>query len=56
VGRETLRTGGKILTIKPARYSIDDVGAGDIVCKHLTNSAQYLISKLRGRGRKRQGG
>jgi len=50
VGRQTLRTGGKILTDIAAR---DDVSDGDIVSKHVTDSAQNLISKLRGRGRKR---
>ena len=50
VGRETLRTGGKILTDIAAR---DEVSAGDIVSKQVTESAQTLISKLKGRGRKR---
>jgi len=44
LGRETLRTGGKILTDIAAR---DDVNAGDIVSKHVTEYAQNLISKLR---------
>jgi len=50
LGRETLRTGGKILIDIAAR---DDVSAGDIVSKHVTEYAQNLINKLRGRGRKR---
>jgi len=50
VGRETLRTGGKILYAIAER---DDVSAGDIVYKHVTESAQNLISKLRGRECKR---
>jgi len=36
-----------------ARKSTDDVSARDIVSKHVTESAQNLINKLRGRGRKR---
>ena len=50
MGRETLRTGGKILTDIAAR---DEVSAGDIISKQVTESAQTLISKLKGRGRKR---
>ena len=49
LSRETLRTGGKLLTDIAAR---DDMSAGDIVSKHVTETAQNLISKLRGRGRK----
>ena len=52
-GLEMLLAGGKILTDIAARKSNDDVSAGDIVSKHLTESAKNLISKLRGRGRKR---
>jgi hypothetical protein len=52
VGRHTLRTGGKILTDIAVNKS-PDVSASDIVSKHVTESAQNLISKLRGRGRKR---
>jgi hypothetical protein len=52
VGRETLRTGGKILS-DIAENKSPDVSAGDIVTKHVTESAQNLIGKLRGRGRKR---
>ena len=53
VGRETLYTGGTILTYIAARKSSDDVSAGDIMSKLVTESAQNLISKFRGRGRKR---
>ena len=51
-----LRTGGKILTDIATRKSTADVIAGDIVSKHVTESAQNLISKLRGRARKRARG
>jgi hypothetical protein len=48
VGRESLRTGGKILT---------DIGDTDskprnIIAKHVAELAQNLIQKLRGRERK----
>ena len=46
VGRETLRTGGKILS--DMADNSDGTPGGDIVCKH----ARDLISKLKGRGRK----
>jgi len=36
VGRETMRTGGKVLTDIVARKSTDDMSAGDIVSKHVT--------------------
>jgi hypothetical protein len=52
VGRETLRTGGKILT-DIAENKSHDVSAGDIVSKYVTESAQKLFGTLRGRGRKR---
>jgi len=52
VGRETLRTGGKILTDFAARKSTDAVSAADIVSKHVTEFAQNLINELLGRGRK----
>jgi len=55
-GRETLRTGGKILTDIGERSPTDTTTAEDIVSKHVTDSAQNLISKLRGRGRKRAHG
>ena len=48
VGRETLRTDGKILTEIAARKSTDYVNAEDIMSKHVTESVQNLISKLRG--------
>ena len=48
VGRETLRTGGKILSdIADKSNGTPD---GDIVSKH----ARDLIAKLKGRGRKRK--
>ena len=53
MGGETLRTGGKILTDITERKPTDAAIAGDIVSKHVTESAQNLISKLKGRGRKR---
>jgi len=43
MGCETLLTDGKMLT--------DEKSAGDIVSKYVTESAQDLICKLRGRGR-----
>ena len=52
MGHETLRTVRKILAYIEARRSTDDVNAGDIVSKHVTESAKNFISKLRGRGRK----
>ena len=48
VGRETLRTGWKILS--DMAENSDDTPAGDIVTKH----AKDLISKLKGCGRKRK--
>jgi len=53
VGRETLCTAGKILTYIAKRQSSNFVSAGDIVSKHVTESAENLISKLRGSGLKR---
>jgi hypothetical protein len=52
VGREALRSGGNILTDIAEKKS-PDVSTRDIVSKHVTESSQNLISKLRGRGRKR---
>ena len=44
VGRETLRTGGKVLTDIAERKSTDNApSAGDIACKHVTESAQNVI-------------
>ena len=51
-GRETLRTGGKILS-DIAENKSPEVSAGDIISRHVTESTQNLISKLGGRGRKR---
>jgi len=50
VARETLYTGGKVLT-DIAEY--DDMSSGDIVSKHVTECDQNLIKKFRGLGRKR---
>jgi len=52
VGRETLRTCGKILTDIAGRKSTDEVRAGDILSKHMNQYAKYLISKLICRCRK----
>ena len=51
VGRETLRTGCTILTDITNNTSAD-VKAVDIVAKGVGESAQNLIQKLRGWGRK----
>jgi len=53
VARETLHTGGKILTDIAERSPTETTTAVDIVSKHMTESAQNLINKLRGLGRKR---
>jgi len=45
VGCRTLRTGGKFLTDIAERKSRNDTSAGDIVSKHMTETAQNLISK-----------
>jgi hypothetical protein len=52
VGRQTLRTVGELLS-DMAENTSPDVSAGDIVCRLVSESAQNLIGKLRGRGRKR---
>ena len=52
-GRETLRTGGKILQ-DIADNSSPDVKAHDIVSKHIGETTRNLIGKLRGKGRKRK--
>ena len=52
VGRETVRTGGKILS-ELADNTAGDVKPRHIIAKHVTDSAQTLIQKLRRRGRKR---
>jgi len=54
VGRETLRTGGDILT-DIARSSGDE-NPRDIMKRCLNETAENLIGKLRGRGRKRTAG
>ena len=50
--RETLRTGGKIL-MDLADNTSGDVKPCQIIAKHVSDSAQNLIQKLRGNGRKR---
>jgi len=52
LGRETLRTGGNILT--DIARSSSDQNPRDIVSRHVIESTQNLIAKLRGRGRKRK--
>ena len=54
VGRETLRTGGDILT--DIARSTDDENPRDIISRRLNETAQNLIGKLRGRCRKRRAG
>jgi len=53
VGRETLRTGGRVLQ-DIAENKSPDVSARDIVSRHLGEVTQNLIGKLRGKGRKRK--
>ena len=52
VGRETLRTGGRILS-NLADNTAGDVKPRHIIAKHVGDSAQTLIQELRGKGRKR---
>jgi len=52
LGLETLRRGGDILT--DIARSSPDQNPRVIVPKHVTESTQNLIAKLRGRGRKRK--
>ena len=52
VGRETLRTAGKILT-DIAENKTPELSPKDIFSKHVTQSVQNLIGNLRGGGRKR---
>ena len=52
MGRETLRTGGKILTDIAGNWS-PDLCPKDIVSKHVNESVQNLIGNLCGGGRKR---
>ena len=51
MGREALRTGGKILT-EIAENMSPELSPKDIVSKHVTVSVQYLIGNLRPGGRK----
>jgi hypothetical protein len=55
VGRETLRTGGKILT-DIAEDRSPELCPKDIVYKHVTEWVQNLIGNLRCGGRKRTRG
>ena len=52
LGRESLRTGGKILSDISENKSSSTPSHGDIVSRHLTESRQKLIDKLEGRGQK----
>ena len=52
VGRGTLRTGGKILSDLPDNTS-SNVKLRHFIAKHVSDSAQTLIQKQRGRVRKR---
>ena len=52
LGRETSGTGGDILT--DIARSSPDQNPRDIVSKHVTESTQNLIAKLRERGLKRK--
>ena len=51
LGREALRTGGKILSVKADN---PQVGYRDKISKHVQGSFQNLSSKMIGRGRKRK--
>ena len=51
LGREALRTGGKILS-DIAENKSPEVRQEDIVSRHVAESKQKLISKLEGRGQK----
>jgi len=54
LGRESLRTGGKILSDIAANQSSSTPSSNrDIVARHLDASRQTLIDKLEGRGRTR---
>ena len=50
VGREALRTGAKVMTDIAANPG----QTGDILSKHASETTQYIITKLRGGGRKRK--
>jgi len=54
VARETFRTGGDIL--RDIARSTDDENPRDIISRRLNETAENLIGKLRGRGRKRKAG
>ena len=54
LGRETLRTGGDILSDIAEAKPTASLQAKDIVSKRLNKSRQNLINKLGGRGRKRR--
>ncbi len=49
VGQETLRTGGRILSDQ-ADNTAGDVKPRHIISKHVGDSTQTLIQKLRGKG------
>lgn len=53
LGRETMRTGGKILS-EIAENRSPDVKARDIISKHVSESKQNLIGKLRGHGARKR--
>jgi hypothetical protein len=53
LGRETLRTGGEILA-DIADNKSPDISARDIISKHVGETTQNLIGRLRGGGRKRK--
>jgi hypothetical protein len=53
MGRETLRTGGRILS-DIAENTSPELGVRDIVSRRFTESAQNLIKNLGGKGRKRK--
>ena len=55
VGRETLRTGGNILT-DIAENKSPELSPNDIGSKHVTESMQNLIGNVRGGGCKRARG
>ena len=52
VGRETLRTDGRILSDLADNKAVD-VRPRHIIAEHVSDSARTLIQKLRGKGRKR---
>jgi hypothetical protein len=52
LGQETLHTGDRILT--DIADKIPDTHTRDIVSRHMSESTQKLVKKLRGGGRKRK--